>query len=141
MTLWFDMDGTIADFYGVKGWLDYLQNEDTTPYAVAKPLLNMRSLARKLNTLARKGHKIGIVSWTSKTGTPTYNSAVAEVKRKWLKKHLGSVKFDTIDILPYGTPKQVGRTGILFDDEEKNRISWGANAYTEKEIFEVLRRI
>jgi hypothetical protein len=33
-TLVFDMDGTIADFYGVTGWLDYLKAEDTTPYEV-----------------------------------------------------------------------------------------------------------
>lgn len=29
----FDMDGTIADFFGVEGWLEMLHNEDTTPYA------------------------------------------------------------------------------------------------------------
>jgi phosphoserine phosphatase len=37
----FDMDGTIANFYGVKGWLDYLINEDTTPYEIAEPLYDM----------------------------------------------------------------------------------------------------
>lgn len=28
MKIWFDMDGTIADFYGVENWLDYLLDED-----------------------------------------------------------------------------------------------------------------
>ena len=30
--VYLDMDGTIANFYGVPGWLEYLQAEDTTPY-------------------------------------------------------------------------------------------------------------
>ena len=30
-TIYFDMDGTLANFYGVENWLDYLENEDTTP--------------------------------------------------------------------------------------------------------------
>ena len=33
------------------------------------------------------------------------------------------------------------REGILFDDEEHNRKSWGEGAYTEKEIFEVLKNL
>ena len=37
ITINFDMDGTIADLYGVKNWLPYLEAEDTTPYAIAKP--------------------------------------------------------------------------------------------------------
>lgn len=31
MTIWFDMDGTIADLYGVDGWLEMLIAEDPTP--------------------------------------------------------------------------------------------------------------
>ena len=33
----FDMDGTLADFYGVDGWLEYLVNKNAYPYATAKP--------------------------------------------------------------------------------------------------------
>ena len=49
MKICFDMDGTIANFYGVNGWLEYLQNFDDTPYRQAKPLLRMSSLAKVLN--------------------------------------------------------------------------------------------
>lgn len=65
MTIWFDMDGTIADLYGVDGWLEMLIAEDPTPYAVAKPLVRLSTLARKLNELQRKGYKIGVISWLS----------------------------------------------------------------------------
>lgn len=62
----FDMDGTIANLYGVENWLDYLMAKDTTPYEVAKPLVNLSSLARILNRLQRNGYTIGIISWLAK---------------------------------------------------------------------------
>ena len=63
--IYFDMDGTIADLYGVENWLAYLIAEDVKPYADAGVLVNMNSLARVLNRLQRKGYEIGIISWTS----------------------------------------------------------------------------
>lgn len=137
----FDMDGTIADLYGVANWLDYLIAEDATPYAVAKPLVNMQILARLLNKLQRNGYTINIISWTSKNGSDAYNSLVADVKKAWLKKHLKSVKFNNIFVVPYGTPKNTIADGILFDDEEKNRTTWGKNAYDVDNILGVLKAI
>lgn len=139
--IYFDMDGTIANLYGVTGWLEDLINEDTRPYAVAKPLVNMNALARVLNRLIRNGYSVNVISWTSKGGTTEYNNAVANVKREWLKKHLASVKFDNINIIPYGTPKSTCGNGILFDDEEKNRIEWNGTAHDEKNIIEVLKAL
>ena len=52
----FDMDGTIADLYGVENWLDYLLASDTLPYEAAKPLLRLNVLARILNRLQREGY-------------------------------------------------------------------------------------
>lgn len=134
----FDMDGTIADFYGVQGWLTYLEASDTTPYKQAKPMVNMNLLARKLNILQARGYKIGIVSWLSKTGTAEFNEAVTQVKLAWLHKHLRSVRFDYIHIIKYGVPKHSVAKGILFDDELPNRENWGEGAYTPQDIFTVL---
>ena len=139
--IWFDMDGTIADLYGVDGWLKMLIDSDPTPYEIARPLLRMATLARLLNRLQREGWKIGIVSWLSKSGTETYNRAVTEAKREWLTKHLKSVRFDYVDILPYGTPKEIGRNGFLFDDEEKNRKNWQGIALDVNEILETLKTL
>ena len=141
-TIFFDMDGTIADLYGVDNWLDYLIASDTLPYAVAKPLLKLNSLARILNRLQREGYRIGIISWLSKSGTEEYNNAVTETKKNWLKKHLASVRFDEINIVKYGTPKQMfARTenDILFDDEEKNRDNWTGKAFDVNAIIEILK--
>lgn len=140
--IWFDMDGTIANLYGVENWLEYLINEDTKPYAIAKPLINMNSLARVLNRLTKNGYTVNIISWTSKGGTEEYNARVTEVKKEWLRKHLASVKFTAIDIVPYGTTKGENRNGILFDDEEKNRNEWkNGKAYNVNNILETLKAL
>ena len=139
--IYLDMDGTIADLYGTENWLPKLIARDPSPYEYAKPLLNMNVLARALNKLQAKGYKLGIISWLSKTSTPEYDEKVTTAKKKWLKRHLRSVKWDKVDIVPYGTPKEVGRTGILFDDEEKNRANWGEGAYDVHNILEVLKSL
>jgi hypothetical protein len=136
--IYFDMDGTIADLYGVDGWLEDLVASNTRPYAEAKPLVNMQRLARRLNKLRKKGYKVCIISWLSKNATAEYDKAVAETKLAWLAMHLASVTFDEIHIVAYGTPKQNIGKGILFDDELPNRENWGKGAYEPKDIFTVL---
>lgn len=144
MTIWFDMDGTIADLYSVENWLPMLRAYDPSPYMLAKPLVRLSTLAYMLNRLRAKGYRVGVISWGSKCSTPAYDAAVTAAKTAWLKTHLPSVDFDEIHIVPYGVPKQnFKRTDadILFDDEERNRINWGENAHTETEIFEILKSL
>lgn len=143
--IWFDMDGTIADLYGVEGWLEMLTAKDPTPYEKALPLVKMNILARRLNMLQKQGYEINIISWLAKNSTEEYDEKVTFAKKKWLAKHLASVKFNKIDIVPYGTPKEEGRNGILFDDEFRNRLNWDKvennNAYNQTIILEVLKNL
>lgn len=142
MMIWFDMDGTIADLYAVEGWLEALRAEQTTPYELAEPMLRMSTLARQLNAVQRHGYGIGIISWCSKVSTEEYDRRIAEAKMAWLAKHLPSVTWDEIHIVPYGTPKyEVCGSGFLFDDEHKNRIDWdkyAGIAFGPEHITEVL---
>lgn len=140
--IWFDMDGTIADLYGVEGWLDYLLAGDVFPYTEAAPMLNFSLLARLLNRLQAEGWKLGIVSWTSKSGSDLYNGEVALAKLVWLHQHLKSVEWDEIKIVKYGTNKyNVCGGGILFDDEEGNRNDWHDTAYTPENILPILKEL
>ena len=144
MKICFDMDGTIANLYGVENWLEYLIAEDVKPYAEAKVMLNMNSLARLLNNLQKKGNEIVIISWLSKCGSDNYNEAVTETKKAWLAKHLGSVRFDEINIVKYGYCKNnfcSSENDILFDDEEQNRTAWAGKSYNVNNILEVLKNI
>lgn len=139
MQIWFDMDGTIADLYGVEDWLPKLESYDPSPYAEAKPLINMQALARTLNRLRRLGWEINVISWLAKDTTDEYDRAVTEAKKKWLAIHLASVEFTSIEIVKYGTPKEIGRSGILFDDDERNRANWGESAFDQNNIIEILK--
>lgn len=148
MTIYLDLDGTVIDFYGVPNWLECLEAQDSTPYRVAKPLVNLSTLARYLNRLQARGYNIGIISWLSKSGTDKFNAEVAEVKREWLAKHLPSVEWDEIHIVPYGVPKSNCATcpnAILFDDEQRNLNEWTANthnmAYNADLLMEILRNL
>jgi hypothetical protein len=143
MTIWFDMDGTIADLYGVENWLPMLRASDPAPYMLAKPLVRLSALARVLNRLQAEGYEIGVISWLSKTGTPRYNAEVTAAKYAWLAKHLPSVDFDEIHIVPYGTPKQIFAkpNDILFDDEERNRNDWTGTAFDVNNIMGVLKNL
>lgn len=140
-TIYFDMDGTIANLYQVEGWLNNLINGQTKPYREAKSMVNMRTLGRVLNALKENGYEIGIVSWLSKNGNDDYNARVTKTKIDWLARHLGAVEFDEIHIVKYGTPKETvvnNPFGILFDDEKPNRENWLGNAYDVDNILEIL---
>ena len=141
--IYFDMDGTIADLYGVEGWLADLEAENVRPYAEAKPLLNLSLLARYIHKAQAKGYMVGVISWLSKYGSDAYNEAVTVAKLEWLAKHLPSVEWDEIHIVKYGTPKSTCRScpGILFDDEQRNLDEWGEGAVIACDMLEVLRNL
>ena len=137
----FDMDGTLCDFYGVENWLEYLVARDATPYAVAKPLLNLSALARRLNRLQREGYEINIISWLAKNSTAEFDAVVTKTKKAWLAKHLPSVHWDNVTIVAYGIDKSTLGNGILFDDEEPNRKMWGKGAYDVDNILGILSQV
>ena len=144
--IYFDMDGTLANLYGVENWLEKLRAYDVSPYAEAEVMLNMQALAHRLNKLQENGYTIGIISWLSKESTTAYDMAATAMKMAWLEKHLRSVKWDEIHIVAYGKRKsklaQV-KDGYLFDDNENIRREWIKNnpngwAFDVDNILEVL---
>ena len=143
-TIWFDMDGTIANLYAVDNWLDKLHNYDPSPYMEAEVMLNMSQLARLLNRLQAQGYKLGIISWLSKCPTAEYDKEVGAAKVWWLEKHLPSVSWDEIKIVRHGTPKvwfMDTDFDILFDDEKLNRDMWKGFAYEPDMIIKVLKHL
>ena len=138
-----DMDGTIASLYEVEGWKADLDSHNPRPYKEAKPMVNMSLLSRYIRKAQSMGYDVNIISWLSKSSNEAYDKAVTEAKLEWLKKHLRSVQFDNIVIVPYGVPKSTliprSDLGILFDDEQKNRTEWRGASAEPSEIFEILK--
>ena len=144
--IYFDMDGTIADLYGVENWLPMLRAEDATPYRIAKPLVNITRFNVLCGLLRRQGYEIGVISWLSKESSKEYKKAVRAAKREWLKKYFPACG-NEIHLVQYGTPKHSivkAKGAILFDDEYKNGVSWERTGGewinpTEKRIEKVLQ--
>ena len=81
----FDMDGTIADLYGVENWLPKLRSQDPTPYQTAEPLVDMAELACLLRSLQNCGINVAVITWLSKEPNNQYDDEVRKAKRAWLK--------------------------------------------------------
>ena len=123
----FDMDGTIADLYGVQGWLEDLRSENPRPYEIAKPMYDMETLGYILEILKNQGWKIVVTSWLAKESTKEYDEMVRKAKREWLAKYQFPV--DEIHLVKYGTTKanctrKLGGYQILVDDNAEVRKGW-----------------
>lgn len=145
--IWFDMDGTIADLYGVEGWLDDLINLNTRPYEKAKLLYDNADLLYMLGLLREKGYHIGVISWGSKANDKNFDREVEFVKREWLYEKCISDFLDRIIVTAYGvrkadTCRKYG-SGILVDDEEQNRKAWdlGRTINANENIIEALKAL
>lgn len=142
----FDMDGTIADLYGVKNWLTDLQNENTRPYEQARPLYDMNELRKVLKLLKARGWKIVVTTWLAKDGSKEYNKATAYAKKNWLAKH--NFPYDEIHCVKYGTTKanctrNKADFQILIDDNKKVRDGWtlGTTVNAEFDILPFLKAL
>ena len=144
----FDMDGTIADLYGVEGWKEMLDGCDPTPYIEAEPMWDMDELAEVLNALRANNIEIRIISWLSKESCRDYDHAVRKAKREWLVKY--NFPFDHFHGVAYGATKADSirkyladdECAILIDDNAKVRDGWTLGETidpTAIDIIEVLK--
>lgn len=125
----FDMDGTIADLFGVPGWAEKINSGDISPYVQALPLWDMEALNATLERLISIGWEIRVISWLSMRGTPEYNAKVRQAKLEWLERYHFPVK--KAHLIAYGTTKAnavrkaaKGEICILVDDNRKVREGW-----------------
>lgn len=138
-----DMDGTIADFYGVNGWLNDLRSENTRPYEVARPLYDMDILNTILLALKAQGWKIAITTWLAMDSSVEFENATRRAKLNWLAKY--NFPYDEIHLVRYGTTKanctrSKGGYQILVDDNAKIREGWslGSTIDANKNILGAL---
>lgn len=123
----FDMDGVLAGLYNVNGWLEDLHNENTRPYDIAEPLVDMITLNNILINLKAYGYRIAVVSWLAKDATKKYDDMVRIAKRNWLNKF--DFPYDEIHLVKYGTTKanavrKKTDYAILIDDNANIRKGW-----------------
>ena len=142
----FDMDGTIADLYGVENWLTDLRNENTRPYEQARPLYDMREMKKILEQLKNNGWEIVVTTWLAKDGSKEYNKRTAYAKKEWLAKY--DFPYDEIHCVKYGTTKanctrNKADFQILIDDNKKVRDGWtlGTTVNAKYDIMKFLKAL
>lgn len=115
MIVW-DMDGTIADLYGVEDWLPMLRAENPLPYEIAKPLWDMERLANIIRGLQAIGVEQRIVTWLSMNSSEEYKTETRRAKREWLEQF--DFPFDHFHGVQFGSTKADSVRKFLADDEE-----------------------
>lgn len=142
----FDMDGTIADLYGVDGWLEKLRAENPEPYVLAKPMWDMERLAAILNKLIDQGWEVRVISWLAKDASQEYNEVVRAAKKWWL--HQYHFPYQKAHLVAYGTTKantirnaaQKG-AAILIDDNAKIRKGWHMGETIDPTAENIIHRL
>ena len=141
----FDMDGTVADFYGVEGWLNDLENGNVRPYVEAEPLLDMEALGEVLMAFKNLGTEIRIITWLGQNADREFKNATRVAKAEWLDRNC--FVYDKAHMVQYGTTKAdcirkelaEDEYAILFDDNEKVRKGWHmGEAYDVDDIIGTL---
>lgn len=142
----FDMDGTIADLYGVDNWLSLIRMENPRPYEIARPLYDMDSLDEILKVFKSCGWRIVVTSWLAKDSSAEYDTKVRKAKLEWLNRY--NFPYDEVHIIKYGTTKanatrRAGGFQILIDDNEKVRKGWklGETINANENIIDALLKI
>ena len=146
----FDMDGTIANLYGVQGWLEMLENENPKPYEIAEPMWDMVELAQTLRMLQIKGYEVRVITWLAKDSTEGYKEKTRQAKLEWLERY--GFPYNKFHGIAYGTTKancirkylDLNEQAILIDDNDKIRQGWNwgetINPTTEN-IVEILKAL
>lgn len=140
----FDMDGTIADLYGVDGWLYDLTHGKTRAYEIAKPMYDMAELAELLHSFKALGWTIVVTTWLALGANKEYKERTREAKKAWLAKY--NFPYDEIHLVKYGTTKadctrKYGGYQVLIDDNSKVRKGWklGTTIDANKNIIDALK--
>lgn len=113
--IYLDMDGTIADLYGIENWLEGLRNEVEGLFLQCEPLITEPEL---LVLFPNDIYELRICSMTPMNASKEYCVKVIEEKNIWLDKHFPSIKKRTY--LEYGYNKNIrnSKNHILIDDNK-----------------------
>lgn len=148
--IYFDLDGTVYDLFGVPNWLEKLNTEDVSVYSEGSSLF-ANDFYKIVSALMRYGVRFGVITWGSMTATPEFEVKTEETKRRWVKDNLPFC--ESFAYQQYGTPKQQAvknrtQNDILIDDNSdvikvwengKNRTAYKVT--DDKCVTDILKEI
>lgn len=125
--IYFDLDGTLADLYNEKNWLEKLIGEKRNLFRNLKTMHDKNKIINALSQLSAKGYEISVITWTPKNVSDEYIKIVEKEKIEWIKEHFPIIT--DVHCLAYGTPKQKAKIKkakemILVDDNLEVIQNW-----------------
>lgn len=125
--IYFDMDGTVYDLYGMENWLEMLRNEEKGAFTLGNALVDMVALKEVCLRLIAKGYQIGIITWLPMGASLEYCEICTKEKRRWAENNMPYIS--EFYALEYGVPKQYAPARRaaemwLVDDNKEVREMW-----------------
>lgn len=122
--IYFDMDGTFVNLYGVADWQHKITHGDVSPYLDAAPLVSIEKLSRLLKMLRNKQIHTGVLSWGAKGSSVDFLKRTRRAKIAWINAY--GLDFDSIKVMPYGRKKHAYAmsNSLIVDDSPIIRAQW-----------------
>lgn len=136
-TIWFDMDGTIAELYKVPNWLEMLRTSDWRVYDKCLPRANFERINSAIEALTAHGWQVGVITWASKGISWGMDcDCIGDVKFNWLTRYFPALVDGKFACIPYGESKaqflldmeDAGEVNYLVDDNKEVREDWRAHS-------------
>ena len=136
-SIWFDMDGTIAELYKVEGWLEALRSNDWSVYSKCVPRHNYQRINAAIEALIENGWQVGVITWASKgIGWSKELREIAEIKYSWLRRFFPALAEGNFACIPYGYSKadfleemdDIYEVSYLVDDNKEVRQEWRSHS-------------
>ena len=155
--IYFDLDGTVYNLYGVNEWEPKLRAENPNVFREGSFIGDYQEFMNICHKLLKKGVQFGVITWLPMQANPEYEVECELVKREWVRQYMPFVSEFTAQ--SYGVPKQNAiikraKTMYLIDDStevcemwqtEKMRVAVNVNNGERttigalKEIYEKLQ--
>ena len=95
--VYFDMDGTIADLYGVTNCFKRLDTLDASVYSEAKPIDKYINMLKEFKHM---GYKVIILTCLGMVSDPKFDKETIYNKGVWLDKYIGKEYIDERIYIP-----------------------------------------
>lgn len=128
--IYFDLDGTLYNLYGIPNWLEMLQNEQEGVFLKGPAIETIDKLIAPVHSLLDIGVQFGVISWLPMQASPEYEEICRQEKLQWIEQNLPFVT--EIAITSYGIPKQNAirkraQKMYLIDDNADVCRTWDTN--------------
>lgn len=121
--VYFDMDGTISDLYGVTNVFKRLDALDAGVYYEAKPIDTYINMLKEFHNM---GYKVIILSCLGMISDKQFDKDTIHNKDLWLDKYIGKEYIDDRIYIPNTKHKEhfIKDYGILVDDDDHVLANW-----------------